>query len=295
LKPGEPATLFSIFYENRSTALNAVLYGEQLQQNPVQPVYNEGAHVAACHLHFALSSGQLGASGVLEERARSAIPKTAWQGPIERHVNPLAPDALYADLGGDHFYREVLVRRGEVLAIWSPLTPIADEASSLATRMLGIQPAPTLPPNFHRPDWNLEQVLAWLPLRDMAQVRGLEISDPERPKWYGRIHRHGYIDHMSETALREACVREELVGRSGDRETVPRGWWRERELISIGEEVWFRRDQVVALWPRHDRGNAPTGEISRSVALNVGERVDTLQSLADESKGDAKGGGYAPR
>jgi hypothetical protein len=269
LKPGEPTTLFSIFYEAHSTALNAVLDGEHSQQNPRPPDYNEGACPAARDLRFALRSGGLKASGLLDgEQSRSPIRETAWRGPIERHINPRAPDALYAAVGDDHFYRKVLVSREDVFAIWPRRTPIAAEDSSLTKHFSIIQPAPTLPPNFHRPDWSLEQVLAWLRLRDMGQLRGLEISDSDRPAWYGRICRHGYIDQTSETALRDALICELLVARRGDRERLPGAWWRECKLTSIGEEVWFRRDEVFALWPSRDDRVAQTGESVASGSLD---------------------------
>jgi hypothetical protein len=266
LKCDEPANLFSVLYERFSSASHAVLYGEQLQQNPVQPVYNEGADVAARDLHFALTAGGLKASGVLVgERTRSSIPKTAWRGPIERHINRLAPDALYAAVGDDHFSQEVFVASDEVFAIWPALTLVKGEASEVSKH---IRPAATLPRGFDQPDWSLEHVLAYLAVRDVERLRDLELSDSERPEWFGRLYRKGYTDQACWSVLREALIAERLIARVREQGTLAGGWWRGREPLSVGEEVWFRSDQVK-LWAGSDRKDVQTTPLNRGSEADV--------------------------
>jgi hypothetical protein len=44
-------------------------------------------------------------------------------------------------------------------------------------------PAATLPTGFDRPDWTIEQVLAWLTYGDLDRLRALALADPKLPKW----------------------------------------------------------------------------------------------------------------
>jgi hypothetical protein len=223
----------------------------------------------AHELCFALRSGQLSATGVSRARkVRVLISEFAWNGPfhrIERKTRPHAIYAVDADASSEErVYCEVRVPRDEVIAIWPPLAPSSITSSETEReRIPPFKLAATLPPGFDRPDWTVEHVLAWLAHPNLAELRTLELTNPQRPKFYGRIYRRGFIDTRLEELLRGALIREKLIGREGENIIRRGGWWRERSLTNA-RAIWFRSDQVMRLWTgqRDDHGRVQVSTAS---------------------------------
>ncbi len=199
---------------------------------------------------FALRSGQLSATGVSRARkVRVPISKFAWRGPFQGVERKTRPDAIYAVDADFVSYDEVQVPRDEVIGIWAPLAPPSiTSPTTVGERIPTVRLAATLPPGFDRPDWSVEHVLAWLGHPNLAELRALELADPKRPDWYGRIYHHGFIDAHSESLLREALITEKLMGREGENTVRLGGRWRQRSLQNA-RAIWFRSDHVMQLWP----------------------------------------------
>ena len=222
----------------------------------------------AHELCFALKSGQLSAIGLSRaQQSRSPISKFAWRGPFLGAERKAHHDAIYAIdadvVDDDAFYGEVQLPRDEVMGIWAPLTPTSTISSTTDREQSpSVKLVPTLPPGFDRPDWNVEHVLAWLSYRDMARLRALELANANRPKWYGRTYRHGFIDARSENILRRALITEKLIGKEGEKVERRGGWWRERSLLKA-LRIWFRRDHVLQRWPEQGSQRAQPIETGR--------------------------------
>jgi hypothetical protein len=211
----------------------------------------------AHELCFALRSGQLSATGVSRaQKVRVPISKLAWRGPFLGTERKARHDAIYAvdiDDDGVVIFNEVRVPRDEVIGIWAPLGPPSiPSPTTVGEGIQTVRLAATLPSGFDRPDWSVEHVLAWLSHPNLAELRTLELRNPERPKFYGRIYRRGFIDARPGEILRGALITEKLLGREGENTVRRGGWWRERSLTNA-RAIWFRSDHVMRLWTgQHD-------------------------------------------
>jgi hypothetical protein len=242
-------------------------------------------------LKFALRSGQLSATGVkFGGRDRVRISKRSWLGPYPFAERANHYDALYALDDECEIYSDVLVPRDEVLGIWATKHP--DVASASEGKGLRARPLPTLPARFDRADWSVEHVLAWLSNPNLAELRALEVADPERPPWYGRTCRRGYIDPDSEDAFRDALIKEEVIGFKG--ENPIRGeWWRVRPLRSQ-RSIWFRSDRVMERWKEGANAIAPSCAANAPAGIDPGAIGDASaedQSRLSDSRTSAKGPG----
>jgi hypothetical protein len=210
----------------------------------------------ADEMYFALSSGQLSATGVNHtHKVRKPISKLAWRGPFLGAERKTRPDAIYAvDIDDDAIvvFSDAQVPRDEVVGIWPP------SMTSSETDHERIPPgksAATLPPGFDRPDWSVEHVIAWLAHPNLAELRTLELRNPERPKFYGRTYRRGFIDAGQGEILRAALIKEKLIAMKGENPVLHGGYWRDRSVWNA-PEIWFRSDHVMQLWPEHDSQRA---------------------------------------
>ena len=126
----------------------------------------------ARELSFALQSGQLPASGIRPTaQSRSQIPKEYWNNSLLAVRDHADADSIryleqfiYKDLG--YTSDSMLVMRNVVLRIWTTVREIkiAEVAHNIG------QPIPTLPIGFHRPDWTLEHVVAWISTRNFTAL-----------------------------------------------------------------------------------------------------------------------------
>jgi hypothetical protein len=228
-----------------------------------------GALRLARELSFALKSGQLSASGVSQgQESRSEISKRAWRGPFPSAERKKRHDAIYADAADidddsddEVLYDKIQVPRDGVIGIWQPLTPTSKVSSATDLQETPtVRLVATLPPGFDGLNWGLEHVLAWLPDRDLAKLRTLELADSRRPEWYGKTYRHGLIDAPSENILREALIAEDLVAIKRERPVLPgRRWYTKSFPNTPG--VWFQRAHVLDFWPANKppahRGGRP--------------------------------------
>jgi hypothetical protein len=215
-------------------------------------------------LAFALRSGQLKSTGISWSRQqRVPIPKDAWLSPNPSSSGEMHEDPIYAADDRDDVYTEIEVDRDDVIGIWPELTPPGhrERSPTNCERASFIPTVKTLPPGFDRIDWTAEHVLAWLRYRNIAQLSTLELSDPNRPRYYGWRYRSGYVDSPSMEALREALITEKLVGMSSEHPISRGSWWRDKSILDE-EKVWFRRDDVQRLWA--ERGSDGTQTVDTS-------------------------------
>ena len=210
---------------------------------------------------FALRSGQLRATGVKRTGpGRVSFFPEDWIGRYSIVESEKDFEALCAheDLEGARpptgpTYRDVRVFRDDVLAVWPPLRQSFPISSADSIDRCSDSPlAQTLPPGFDRPVWTIEHILAWIACPDMARLRKLELSNPERPEWYGQIYCNGLVDKVSENALWEALITEKLVAMQRDRPITNGAWWHNKSAWSV-EATWFRRDHILQFWP--ERGS----------------------------------------
>jgi hypothetical protein len=222
---------------------------------------------------FALRSGQLSATGVSRARkVRVPISKIVWRGPFQGAERKTRPEAIYAVDTDFVSYDEVQVPRDEVIGIWAPTSP-----TTVDERIPTVTSAPTLPPGFDRPDWIAEHVLAWLGHPNLAELRALELADPKRPDWYGRIYRRGCIDARSETRLREALITEKLIPMKGENPVGRGGYWRDKSILNT-RGIWFRSDHVMQLWPA--QGDEPV----QTIETNPRDEDETISDAKSSSQ-----------
>ena len=244
---------------------------------------------------FALRSGQLGATGVSRARkVRVPISKLAWRGPFLGTERKARHDAIYAvdiDDDGVVIFNEVRVPRDEVIGIWPPLAPSITSSETDRERIPPVKLTATLPPGFDRPDWSDEHVSAWLAHRNLAELRALELRNPQRPKFYGRIYRRGFIDARPGKILRAALITERLVPMKGENPVRRGGWWRDKSIWN-SKGIWFRRDHVMQLWPELDSQRAQlieTGPQSEDDAASRGKSNAPQRGRTDDGRSPLKG------
>jgi hypothetical protein len=234
----------------------------------------------AYELAFSLQSGKLPAMG--DRSARTSIPKEYWlprQYPRHsqkvnlRDVNrdPIENLQLFLDDHGPNGFKSVRVSRDIVLGIWIPPRKIEGARTLLESAEDSIKHIPTLPPGFHRPDWTIEHVIAWISTRDDATLEALELADDARPAWYGQRYHNGLVDQISENSLREALITKTIVAFKGERVVLPE-YWHENQIIDL-PKIWFRRDQVQTRWPRRKKSITP--EIDSLVVVRASDQTDT--------------------
>jgi hypothetical protein len=112
--------------------------------------------------------------------------------------------------------------------------------------------------DFDEPHWTLEHVLGWIAHRNPRRFRlvapiELELSSKE----WKMAYTSDFVDQYPEGSFRAAMMQgqldEELDKRSLPRQfpnPIPREWWLERAMTKA-PRMWFRRDQVLSLWPSH--------------------------------------------
>jgi hypothetical protein len=200
---------------------------------------------------FALRSGHLDASGItLTSQSRAPISKADWSRPYFDELNELRDTPLYAVNEHNEIYRDVRVRRDEVLGIWIPLIQ-PSETSSAANAENTLLLKPAFPVGFDWPEWDIEQVMAWVAHRNLKRLRELELPDDprlERPLWYGRLYQSGFVDAASANNVRTALINAELIGQRREG-TISVAWWHDNGLLGATPWDWFPRDKVMRLWP----------------------------------------------
>jgi hypothetical protein len=130
--------------------------------------------------------------------------------------------------------------------------------------------------DFDEPHWTLEHVLGWIAHRNprrfrlIAPIDAASSSETPADDWK-MTYVFDFVDQDPEGSLRVAFLREQLDGELDKRSLprgfpnpIPRGWWSERAMTEV-PRMWFRRDQVINLWP-----SRPTPRIP-SVAIPAAE------------------------
>jgi hypothetical protein len=242
---------------------------------------------------FALRSGQLSATGVRRGRKmRVPISELAWHGPFHGTERATRPDTIYAaDFEAirhdERVYSEVQVPRDQVIGIWPPLAPAFIRSSTrVGAPIPSVKLAATLPSGFDRPDWSTEHVLAWLAHPKLAELRTLELAKPDRPEFYGRTYRRGFIDARLGEILRGALITEKLIAMKGENPVRRRGYWRDK-CVWNSQRIWFRSDHVMQIWPEGGSESAQateTGFHSEGVSTSSGERGARKQDRADRGE-----------
>lgn len=197
-------------------------------------------------------------------KVRVPISKLAWRGPFLGEEHKTRPHVIYAldvdvNDGGVIIFSEVQLPRDEVMGIWPPLAPPSITSSETdRERIPPVKLTATLPPGFDRPDWSVEHVLAWLAHPNLTELRTLELTNPERPNFYGRIYRRGFINARLEEILRGALITEKLIAMKGENPVRRGGWWRDKSIRKT-RGIWFRSDHVMQLWTERDSQPAQVG------------------------------------
>jgi hypothetical protein len=270
---------------------NLDVFGQRVDplEDDMRPFANE--------MCFALRSRQLSATGVSHaQKVRVPISEFAWNGPFHGVERKTRPDAIYAVDAEASFderiYREVRVPRDEVIGIWAPLAPPwIPSPTTVGERIPTVRLAPTLPPGFDRPDWSVEHVLAWLAHPNLAELRTLELTNPQRPKFYGRIYRRGFIDARPGEILRGALITEKLIAMKGENLVRPGGYWRDKSIWNT-QGIWFRSDHVMQLWPERDSQRAQVieeGRRSEDDAASRGKSGAPQRGRTDDGRSPLKG------
>jgi hypothetical protein len=114
--------------------------------------------------------------------------------------------------------------------------------------------------DFDEPHWTFEHVLGWIAHRNPRRFRPITPIEPElsSERWT-MAYTFDFVDQYPEDSLREAMMQgqldEELDKRSLPRQfpnPIPRDWWLKRAMTKV-PRMWFRRDQVLSLWPSQGR------------------------------------------
>jgi hypothetical protein len=130
-------------------------------------------------------------------------------------------------------FSELRVYRDEVLA--------ANEVASQA--------------DFDEPHWTLEHVLGWIAYRNARRFRLIAPFDPSPLSEWKMAYPLDFLGQDPDGTLRVALLQGqlevELDGRfspKGFPNPIPRDWWLNRAMIEV-PRIWFRRNQVLSLWP----------------------------------------------
>jgi hypothetical protein len=149
---------------------------------------------------------------------------------------PMGPFYLVPDKPGTPEFTDLLVYRDEVLG--------ADEVASQA--------------DFDEPHWTLEHVLGWIAHKNPRRFRPIAPFDPglssEQSAWT-MTYTFDFVDHDPEESLRGAILQGQLDMKLDRRSLpkrfpnqIPANWWPDGAITEV-PRMWFRRDQVLNLWP----------------------------------------------
>lgn len=149
---------------------------------------------------------------------------------------PMGPFYLVPDKPGTREFTDLLVYRDEVLG--------ADEVASQA--------------DFDEPHWTLEHVLGWIAHRNPRRFRPIAPLDPalsSKQSASRMTYTFDFVDQDPEGSLRAAILQGQLDVELDRRSLpkrfpnpIPANWWRDRAMTEV-PRMWFRRDQVINLWP----------------------------------------------
>jgi len=206
--------------------------------------HNPQYHSPVYRLEAALESQQLNLTGIsFHQHTRLPIRPPHLAGHIEYAMKGGEVSGprtfLFVDgRPGTSRFTDLHVYRNEVIS--------ADEVASQAV--------------FDEPHWTFEHVLGWIAHRDprrfrlIAPIDSASPSESPRDDWK-MTYAFDFVDQDPEGTLREAFLQGQLDGEL-DRRFLPRGfpnpipinWWRDGAMTKV-PRMWFRRDQVINLWP----------------------------------------------
>jgi hypothetical protein len=145
----------------------------------------------------------------------------------------LGPLCFVPEKTGTPAFSELRVYRDEVLA--------ADEVASQA--------------DFDEPHWTLEHVLGCIAYRNPRRFRLIAPFDPPLLSEWKMTYPFDFLDQDPEGSLRGALLRGQLDTEldirflpRGFPNPIPRNWWLNRAMTEV-PRIWFRRNQVISLWP----------------------------------------------
>jgi len=146
---------------------------------------------------------------------------------------PKGPFYFVPEKPGTPEFTDLHVYRDEVLG--------ADEVASQA--------------DFDEPHWTLEHVLGWIAHRNPRRFRLIAPIDPALSSEWKMTYTFDFVDQDPEGSLRAAILRGQLDVELDRRflpkrfpNPIPRDWWLNRAMTEV-PRMWFRRDQVINLWP----------------------------------------------
>jgi hypothetical protein len=193
-------------------------------------------------LQTAIESEKINLTGVyLKDHLRQPIKPPHLKDQIEylmrgrtfRGLHRLGPFYFVPEKTGTPAFSELRVYRDEVLA--------ADEVASQA--------------DFDEPHWTLEYVLGWIAYRNPRRFRLIAPHDPPLLAEWQMTYTLDFLDQDPDGSLRVALL-QGLLDVELDRRFLPKGfpnpisrdWWHNRAMTEV-PRIWFRRNQVISLWP----------------------------------------------
>jgi excisionase family DNA binding protein len=144
---------------------------------------------------------------------------------------------------------DVSSSRADVTAIWPPRSKSTEQC---------LPGAKTLPGGFAQPSWSIEHVLAWIGLRNIDALAGLESTHAHRPAFYGTLCASGYFDEGASSDLVAALADGSLRGRQGTHTATYDGR-RDYLTAETNQGVWFVQADILARWPAGGSSPASVG------------------------------------
>jgi hypothetical protein len=190
-------------------------------------------------LQTAIESQKINLTGVyLRDRLRQPIKPPHLKDQIEYLMRSggrylLGPLYFAPEKTATPAFSELRVYRDEVLA--------ADEVASQA--------------DFDDPHWTLEHVLGWIAYRNPRRFRLIAPFDPSPLSEWSMPYTLDFLDQDPDGSLRVSLLQGQLeveldrrFSPKGFPNPIPRDWWLNRAMIDV-PRIWFRRNQVLSLWP----------------------------------------------
>ena len=144
-------------------------------------------------------------------------------------------------------FTSLRVRSAEVVRLW-PIRGGADgpaqegdESERLERKRLE---------DFKRPEWTLGQTLSWIAYRDSNRFGCFSDRRSTLVLFYKYPPEPALLDPECQTTLRAALV-EGRIAAIQDRRPIPKESWVGSSLWDF-EEAWFRRIDVLSLWPEQE-------------------------------------------
>ena len=195
-----------------------------------------------------LQSGALIAEGVRHPGSERAPMRDAeWIDLDPYYHNDWPTNSIGKQFEANPRFTGLCVRSADVLRLWPPPgaadgpTPAGDQSERLERERLK---------DFKRPEWTLGQTLSWIAYRDRDRFGCFSDRRSTLVLFYKHPPEPALLDPECQTTLRSALVEGRMVAIR-DHQPVPREKWVGSSLWDF-EGAWFRRIDVLSLWPELD-------------------------------------------